>query len=168
MDCPRGRLGKGNPQQVFGADWGLDWLLPPGGWAVEQLLMHDLRWEHLVAAALSPMGTDRLDGYVPRVAVPNWAQMVDRLIDAGFSKCHLASGGESHLGAWAMDYVWNALQVWHGEVKSSAKGCWVGNALYIAAALQMAADCGVQLSQWTAVIGGTVKRVAVGNPPRRK
>ena len=89
--------------------------------------------------------------------------MIDRLIDAGFSKCHLARGGESHLGAWAMDCVWNALQVWHGEVKSSAKGCWVGNALYTAASLQMAAGCGVQLSQWTAVIGGTVKRVAVGN-----
>ena len=56
------RLGRSNPQQVFGADWGLDWLLPPGGWAVEQLIMHDFRWEHFVAAALSPMGTGRLDG----------------------------------------------------------------------------------------------------------
>ena len=157
------RFGKSNPQQVFGAGWGLDWLLPPGGWAVEQLLMQDLRWEHLVAAALSPMGTGKLDGYVPTVAVPNWAQMIDRLIGAGFSKCYLVSGKESHLGAWTMDCVWNALQVWHGEVKSSAKGCWVVNALYTAAALQMAADCGVQLSQWTAATGGTVKRAAVGN-----
>ena len=97
-------------QQVFGDGWGLDWLLPPGGWAVEQLLMQDLRWEHLVAAALSPMGTGRLDGYIPTVAVPNWAQMIERFIGAGFSKCYLAGGKESHLGAWTMDCVWNALQ----------------------------------------------------------
>ena len=62
-----------------------------------------------------------------------------------------------------MDCVWNASQVWHGEVKATAKGSWVGNALYVAAALQMAADCGVQLSHWTRDIGGTVKPVAVGN-----
>ena len=146
------QFGKATPQQVFGADWGLGWLFPPGGLAVEQLLMHDLRWEHLVAAALSPMGTGRLDGYTPTVAVPNLGEMINRLIDAGFSKCHLVRGGESHLGAWAMDCVWNSLQVWHGEVSPSAKGCWVGNAHYIAAAMQMAADCDVQLSEWTAAI----------------
>ena len=54
----------------------------------------------------SPMGKGRLDGYVPTVAVPTWAQMIDRLIDAGFSKCYLAGGEESHLGAWTMDCVW--------------------------------------------------------------
>ena len=48
-------------------------------------------------------------------------------------------------------------------VRPSAKGCWVGSALYTAAALQMAADCGVQLTQWTAAIGGTTKQGAVGN-----
>ena len=105
------KFSKSSPQPVFGADWGLDWLLPSGEWAVEQLLMQDFRWEHLVAAALSPMQTGRLDGYVPTVAVPNWAQMIDRLIGAGFSKCHLAGGKESHLGAWTMDCVWNAHQV---------------------------------------------------------
>ena len=157
------KFGRDTPGQVFGAEWGLDWLFPPGGWTIDQLLMHDLRWEHLVASALTPMGRGRLDRYAPTVAVPNWAQMVDRLIGAGFSKCYLTGGAESHLGAWAMDCVWNALQVWHGEVKATAKGGWVGNALYVAAALQMAADCGVQLSQWTRDIGGTTKPVVVGN-----
>ena len=157
------RFGRGTPKQAFRAEWGLDWLRPPGGWAIDQLLMHDFRWEHLVAAALTPMGRGGLGEYVPKVAVPNWAQMIDRLIGAGFSKCYLAGGGESHLGAWAMDCVWNALQVWHGEVKATAKGSWVGNALYVAAALQLAADCGVQLFHWTRDIGGIVKPVAVGN-----
>ena len=39
----------------------------------------------------------------------------------------------------------------------------MGNGLYIAAAMQMAAGCGVELSHWTHDIGGTVKPVAVGN-----
>ena len=158
------QFGKTTPQQIFGAGWGLGWLFPPGGLAVEHLLMHhDLRWEHLVAAALSPTGTGKLDGYTPTVVVPNLGEMIDRLLGAGFSKCHLIRGGESHLGAWAMDCVWNSLQVWHSEVRPSAKGCWVGNDHYIAAAVQMAADCGVPLSKWTAAIGGTDKPVAVGN-----
>ena len=151
------------PQEVFEAGWGLDWLLPPGGMAVEHFLMHDLRWEHLVAAALSPMGTGGLDGFTPTVVVPNVGEMIDRLLGAGFSRCHLVRGGESHLGAWAMDCVWNSIQVFHREVRPSAKGCWVGNDNYVAAAMQMAADCGVPLSKWTAAIDGTVKPVAVGN-----
>ena len=157
------RFGKSNPRQVFGADWGLDWLLPPGGGPSSSSSCMTSAGSTSSQLPSPLRGTGRLDGYVPMVAVPNWAQMIDRLIGAGFSKCYLASGGESHLGAWAMDCVWNSFQVWHGEVKSSARGCWVGNALYTAAALQLAADCGVQLSQWTADIGGTVKRVAVGN-----
>ena len=119
------------------------------------------------AAALTPLGKDGLDCYVPTVAVPTWAQMIDRLIGAGFSKCYFAGGEESHLGAWTMDCVWYALQVWHGMVKPTAKGSWVGNSLYTAAATQMAADCGVELSHWTYDIGGTVKPVAVGNVMHR-
>ena len=158
------QFGRATPQQVFGADgWGLDWLLPPGGVAVDCLLMHDLRWEHLVASALSPMGTGGLDEFTPTVVVPHVGRMIDRLLGAGFSKCYLKKGGESYLGAWAMDCAWNALQVFHGEVRSTAKGGWLGNETYIAAATQMAADCGVQLSEWTTAIGGTVKPVAVGN-----
>ena len=99
------RFGGHSPEEVFGTEWGLDWLLPPGGWTIDRLLMHDLRWEHLVAAALTPMGQSRLAGYVPTVAVPTWAQMVDRLIGAGFSRCYLAGGEESHLGAWTMNCV---------------------------------------------------------------
>ena len=48
-------------------------------------------------------------------------------------------------------------------VKPTAKGSWVGNGFYIAAAMQMATDCGVELSHWTHDIGATVKPVAVGN-----
>ena len=84
--------------------------------------------------------------------------MIDRLIEAGFSKCYLAGGEESHLGAWTMDCVWYALQVWQGMVKPKANGCWVGNELYIAAATRMAADCGVELSHWTYDIGGLLSR----------
>ena len=120
--------------------------------------MHDLRWEHLAAAALTPMGKDGLDGYVPTVAVLTWAQMIDRLIGAGLSKGYFAGGEESHLGAWTMDCVWYALQVWHGMAKPTAKGSWVGNSLYTAAATQMAADCGVELSHWTYDIGGLSSR----------
>ena len=123
------------PQRVFEADgWGLDWLLPPGGVAVDYLLMHDLRWEHLVASALSPMGTGGLGGFTPMVAVPHVGQMIDRLLAAGFSKCFLKKGGESHLGAWAMGCAWNAIQVFHGEVKPTARGCWLPNGTYIVAA----------------------------------
>ena len=100
------RFGRGTPEEVFGSDWGLDWLLPPGGWAIHRLFTRDLRWEHLAAAAPTPMGKGGLDGYVPTVAVPTLAQMIDRLISAGFSKCYLAGGEESHLGAWTMDCVW--------------------------------------------------------------
>ena len=123
------RFGRSTLQEVFGADWGLDWLLPPGGWAIDQLLMHDFRWEHLAAAAPTAMGKGRLDVYVPTVAAPNWAQMIDRLIGAGFSRCYLVGGEESHLGAWAVDCVWYAFQVWHGQVKPTARGSCVGNAL---------------------------------------
>ena len=80
--------------------------------------MHDLHWERLVAAALTPMGQGGLDDYAPTVAVPTWAQMIDRLVEAGFSKCNIASGEESHLGAWSMDCVWYvrfAGLAWHGE-----------------------------------------------------
>ena len=62
-----------------------------------------------------------------------------------------------------MDCAWNALRVFYGEVRPTAKGGWVGNGTYVAAAEQMAADCGVQLSALTAVGGGTVKPVEVGN-----
>ena len=89
--------------------------------------------------------------------------MIERLLQAGFSKCYLKQGTESHLGAWAMDCAWNALRVFYGEVRPTAKGDWVGNATYFVAAEQMAADCGVQLSAWTAAVGGTVKLVEVGN-----
>ena len=47
------RFGRNTPEEVFGSGWGLDWLLPTGGWAIHRLLMHDLRWEHLAAAALT-------------------------------------------------------------------------------------------------------------------
>ena len=85
------KFGRGTSEQVFGAEWGLDWLLPPGGSTIDQLLMHDFRWERLVAVALTPMGRGKLDEYVPTVAVLNWAQMIDRLIGAGFSKRYLRS-----------------------------------------------------------------------------
>ena len=159
------QFGRTTPQRVFEADgWGLDWLLPPGGWpSTTSSCTTSDPWEHLVAAAFSPMGTGGLDGFTPTVAVPNVGQMIDRLFAAGFSKCFLRVGGESHLGAWAMDCAWNSLQVFHGEVRPRAKGCWLPNEAYGDAATQMAADCGVPLSKWTAVIGGTVKPFEVGN-----
>ena len=73
--------------------------------------MHDLRWEHLVASALSPMGTGGLSEFVPTAVVPHVGLMIDRLLEAGFSRCYLKQGLESHLGAWAMDCAWNALRV---------------------------------------------------------
>ena len=158
------RFGLASPRRVFSADgWGLDWLLPPGEADVDSLLMHDLRWEHLVASALSPMGTGGLGEFVPTVVVPHVGLMIERLLQAGFSKCYLKQGAESHLGAWAMDCAWNALRVFYGETKSTAKGDWVGNATYVVAAKKMAADCNVQLSAWTVDVGGTTKPVEIGN-----
>ena len=87
------RFGNTPPRRVFLADgWGLDWLLPPGEPDVDRLLMHDLRWEHLVASALSPMGTSGLSGFTPTEVVPHVGLMIERLLQAGFSKCHLKQG----------------------------------------------------------------------------
>ena len=116
--------------------------------------MRDFRWEHLVASALTPMGQGGLADYTPTVALPTLAQMIDWLVAAGFSKCNIADGEESHLGAWSMDCIWHALQVWHGMAKRKTKGCWVGNEVYFSAASRMAADCQAELSHWTRKLGG--------------
>ena len=56
-------FGREPPEVVFGPTWGLGWVLPPGGWGLDRLLMHNLLWEHLVASALTPMGQGGLAKY---------------------------------------------------------------------------------------------------------
>ena len=98
-------FGRVLPEVAFGPTWGLGWVLPPGGWGLDRFLMHDLRWEHLVASALTPMGQGGLAEYIPTVSVPTLEQMIRRLLSAGFSKCNIADGGESYQGAWSMGCV---------------------------------------------------------------
>ena len=56
--------------------------------------MHDLRWEHLVAAALIPMGPEGLLSFQPVAQVTSLQGMIAELLGQGFSMCNIADGGE--------------------------------------------------------------------------
>ena len=71
-------------------------MLPPraGAWGLDRFLMHDLRWEHLVAAALTPMGPEGLLSFQPVAQVTSLQGMIAELLGQGFSMCNIAGGGE--------------------------------------------------------------------------
>ena len=142
-------FGRVRPEVAFGPAWGLGWMLPPGGWGLDRFLMHVLRWGHLAASALTPMGQGGLADYTLTVSVPTLEQIIRRFLVAGFSKRNLADGGGSYLGAWSMDCAWHALRQWHGIARRRTRMGALGNENHLKAATQMASARGVELSYWT-------------------
>ena len=151
------KFGMQGPEHVFGLAWGLGWMLPPGGWGIDRFLVHDFRWEHLAASALTPTGQGGLARYTPTVPLPTLEQMIEQLLGAGFGRCNIADGGESHLGAWSMDCVCHAFRQWHGVSRRKARMSVLGNHIYMLAATKMAGDCRVGLAHWTRLHRGGVQ-----------
>ena len=155
------------PADVFGPAWGLDWMLPPqGDWAFGDLYVHDLRWEHVNAAVLGPLGGGPLANYVPTTGVPTLDVMVARLLADGFPDT-LATGAQSRVGAWALDLAFTELYVRAGLINPRAIHSVVGNATYEVAVRAMAhvanLPFGNLYSTWTSSLEGMSNPEKLGN-----
>ena len=161
------RFGITDPSQAFGPTWGLHWMLPPPtGWAFVDLHLQDLRWEHVCVEILRPLGGRPLADYQPVSGVPTLDVMVRRLLDDGFSGS-IAHGGQSHVGAWALDLTFTELYVRNNLIRTNATYTAVFNATYNEAVRAMAWAANRPFSDvwetWTSELGGAHSARSLGN-----